>query len=88
MPEVEYKAKFEEAKKEVLLLGFEPVSPLDLPHNHERTWGAYMREDLIAMLQCDSVYALSNWRFSPGAKIEINLALDIGLNIIQQITKK
>jgi len=65
-------------------LGLVPVSPLDLPHQHERTWEAYMREDLTAMLQCTHVYALRNWRLSPGATIEIETALKVGINVIHQ----
>ncbi len=84
LPEAEYKANFENAKKEVEALGFVPVSPVDLPHEHDRTWSNYMREDLIEMLKCDSVYALRNWRISPGAVIEINTALSVGINIIHQ----
>jgi hypothetical protein len=84
LPEHEYKANFEQGKKEVEALGLCPISPVDLPHEHERTWSAYMREDLIEMLKCESVYALSNWRQSPGATIEINTALSVGLNIIHQ----
>lgn len=86
LPEAEYKSNFEKAKREVFELGFIPVSPVDLPHEHGRTWGDYMKEDLIEMLKCDCVYALRNWRRSPGATIEINTALAVGLNIIHQDT--
>ena len=44
----------------------------------------YMKEDLIALLQCDCVYAMRNWRLSPGACIEIELAVRVGINIIHQ----
>lgn len=84
LPEPEFKSNFEIAKQEVRDLGFEPVSPVDLPHAHGKTWSEYMREDLTEMLKCGSVYALRNWRFSPGASIEINTALNIGMNIIHQ----
>lgn len=84
LPEAEYKANFEKAKQEVRSMGFEPVSPVDLPHNHGRTWNEYMREDLIAMLGCEYVYCLRNWRKSPGAIVEINTALSVGINIIHQ----
>lgn len=84
LPESVYKAEFERAKNEVRKLGFEPVSPVDLPHEHNRTWSDYMREDLIEMLKCDSLYAIRNWRQSPGATIEINTALAVGINIIHQ----
>ena len=83
-PEKEFKQNFEKAKKEVILLGFEPISPVDLPHEHGKSWCEYIREDLKAMLDCHSVYALRNWRQSPGATVEINLALSVGLNIIHQ----
>ena len=84
LPEAEYKAKFEKGKADVIAMGYEPVSPVDLPHNHGKSWGEYMREDLIEMLKCDSVYALRDWRLSPGATIEIKTALSVGLNIIHQ----
>lgn len=84
LPESEYKANFEQGKKEVLAMGFEPISPVDLPHNHGRKWTDYMREDLGELIKCHSLYALRNWRFSTGAKIEIELALNLGINIIHQ----
>ena len=84
LPEVEFKANFENAKKEVIDLGFEPISPVDLPNDHGKSWGEYMREDLTEMLKFHSVYALRNWRQSPGATIEIQTALNIGINIIHQ----
>src|SRR5687767_9028439 len=62
LPEAEYKANFEKAKVAVARLGYEPVSPVDLPHQHGRSWSDYMREDLIAMLKCECVYAMHNWR--------------------------
>ncbi len=85
LPETEYKAHFHFAKEEVKKLGYEPISPVDLPHNHERTWSAYMKEDLSEMLKCEAVYALRNWRQSPGATIEIKTALAVGINIIHQL---
>lgn len=84
LPKEVYEAEFERAKTEVIALGYLPVSPVDLPHQHGRTWSEYMREDVIAMLQCDAVYAIRNWRQSPGATIEINTALSIGIDVIHQ----
>lgn len=82
--EAQYKANFKQAKIEVLKLGYKPISPIELPHEHGRTWSEYMREDLIEMLKCDAVYAMTNWRQSPGATIEIHTALSVGINIIHQ----
>jgi hypothetical protein len=85
LPEAEYKTAFEKAKKEVEAMGFVPVSPVELPHNHGKSWNEYMREDLTALLTCHSVYTLKNWRLSPGAVIEVNTAVSVGLHIIHQI---
>lgn len=84
LPEHKYKTNFINGKNEVAELGMIPISPVDLPHDHGRTWSCYMKEDLTEMMKCSHVYALRNWRHSPGATIEVNLALQLGLTIIHQ----
>lgn len=84
LPLREYIHNFTEAKKEVEDLGFIPISPTDLPHSHDKTWLSYMREDLKALLSCDAIYMLSNWESSTGAKIEFNLAYELGIKVIYQ----
>jgi len=87
LPEHEYKLNFELAKIDLELLGFkkeEIISPVDLPHNHDRKWTSYMREDIIALMGCTHVYATQNWRQSTGATIEVNLAVALGINVIHQ----
>lgn len=83
-PEV-YEELFMQGEIEVLKLGMNPVSPLKLPHIHEKTWSAYMKEDMIAMLKCQAVYLLSNWSESPGATIERETALKVGIPVIYQL---
>ncbi|MBE99340.1 DUF4406 domain-containing protein [Flavobacterium coralii] len=80
LPEAEFKANFQAAVNDV----YEPVSPLELPHNHNKSWQAYMKEDITAMLQCKAVYVLKNWRTSPGATIEVELAMKLSIDIIFQ----
>lgn len=75
---------FSKAEKEVKTLGFIPVSPLKLKHDHNKSWGAYMKVDIRALTECHAVYALRNWRQSPGATIEVNLAVSLGINVIFQ----
>lgn len=84
LAEDEYKANFSIGKIEVEQLGMFPISPLDLPHNHERRWVDYMREDIAELMKCDCVYALSNWKDSPGATIEIELAQSLRIEIHYQ----
>ena len=84
LPEEIYKANFERAKEQVIALGYEPISPVELEHAHDKSWNSYMKEDLRHMLNCHAVFAQRNWRLSPGATIEINLALAVGIDIIHQ----
>lgn len=81
----DYSAKFAEAKQTVQAMGYVPVSPIELSHNHGKSWEEFMKEDIAAMLQCDAVFALSNYRQSKGANIEVNLATLLGIKIIHQL---
>jgi hypothetical protein len=84
LPKEVWEENFNRAIAAVEEMGYVPVSPTQLPHQHERTWISYMREDLHALIDCDAVYCLRNWRDSPGAKIEINLALQLGLTVLHE----
>jgi hypothetical protein len=87
LPEKVYKDNFKYAKDELLKNGFEDdetISPVDLPHDHGRTWSDYMKEDIQAIMTCTHLYALKNWRQSPGATIEVNLANSVGIIVIYQ----
>lgn len=82
LPEAEWRANFDQAKAIVQQMGFEPISPIDLPHDHDRSWDACMREDITAMLSCDYVYAQNNWTQSKGATLEVTLARALGIQVI------
>lgn len=75
---------FEEAENELKEYYLEVVNPMKLPHNHNKTWASYMREDIKALCDCDSIYMLENWSVSIGAGIERNLAIQLGIKQIYQ----
>ena len=79
-----YTAKFNEAHNECHMAGYEVLNPLLLSHNHDKSWKSYMREDLLALKLCDSIYMISNWEESRGAKIEHWFAKRYGKKIIYQ----
>jgi nucleoside 2-deoxyribosyltransferase len=76
--------KFEDAEIMLKEKGYEVVNPMKLEHNHDKTWESYMREDLKAMLDCDGIYILDNWKSSEGAKLEIAIALRLGFKTISE----
>ncbi|MFM7856596.1 MAG: DUF4406 domain-containing protein, partial [Flammeovirgaceae bacterium] len=51
---------------------------------HDRTWESYMKEDLTEMMKCDAVFSIDNAHDSRGAKIEIALAIELGIKIYNQ----
>lgn len=75
---------FNKAEEHLKELGYDVVNPMTIEHNHSKSWADYMRADLIAMLKCDAVYMLDNWRDSKGATVERNLAFSLDFDIIYQ----
>lgn len=47
----------------------------------DETW---LEGDIELMKRCDAVYFLSNWQDSEGAKVEYNLAQNLGMEIIYE----
>lgn len=81
----DFMQKFANAEAEIITAGYEPVNPArhELPEG--ATWVDYMRQDLKLLCDCDGVYMLENWQESKGAKIEHQLAQDLGLKIFYKL---
>lgn len=75
---------FEEAEMLLHTYGYEVINPMKLPHNHDKQWHSYMREDIKALCECDAIYMLRNWKDSRGAQIEFELANYLEIDIIHQ----
>lgn len=48
----------------------------------EHSWKCYMRHDIVALLECDSIAMLPQWEFSRGALLEYHIAKELGYNIL------
>jgi len=81
------KAQFDKAKQTLLELnkGYEPISPMDLPHEHDKSWNAFMREDIKALMDCQGIYMIEGWTNSQGAFIEKELAQSLDFKIIYEL---
>jgi hypothetical protein len=74
---------FEAAEKLLLSWGHDPVSPLKTsPYHPLKAWLDYMLDDIPAMLKCEALAVLPGWIWSKGARIEIALALALGIKIV------
>ena len=82
--EKEAPALFKQAECALKEKGYDTVNPITLNHDHDKSWQNFMREDVKAMLDCDSIYMMSNWVNSKGAKIEREIAIYLGLKVIYE----
>jgi hypothetical protein len=82
-PDWNYPA-FNEAAEFLKSKGYEVFNPAeifegrtDLPRH------VYMKEDIKALLECDTVMLLKGWEESQGALLEVDIAFEIGLPVLE-----
>lgn len=73
--------KFAAAEALLLKIGYTPVNPHRLPADHDKAWSSYMKECIIALMKCDCVFVLDDWKVSKGAIREVFIASFLGLTI-------
>ena len=79
--------KFERAEKELNAKGYDVVNPHKLfPAEPIRAWDEYMKNDIKHMMDCDMVAVLDDWKDSPGACIEVNLAFCLRMKVVSADT--
>ena len=85
-PEFNFPA-FQAAAHELRLMGIgeirhtghgTPPKPVDA-----KPWEAYLRDALRSMLTCDAVVTLPGWRESKGARLEVYVALELGMPVVE-----
>jgi hypothetical protein len=77
---------FAEAAKTMRGAGYEVVSPAELDGappaaGEEKPWAEYMRRDLAELLKCDAILMLEGWENSTGARLELEVAQRLGMNV-------
>ena len=82
LPIDDAKTNFQDAENKLREKGYEVINPFNngLPENS--TWMEHMKADIILLMECDIICLLNNWRDSTGAKIEWNLAKEMGFKVI------
>lgn len=82
-----YNIAFAEQKftmSEMILIhkGYTPVNPFKLsPVSDNKTWKDYMVDDIKGLLDCDAIYMQKDWGQSKGARIEYQIAKELGLKV-------
>jgi|688.fasta_scaffold69399_7 hypothetical protein len=76
-------ALFQEAEEKLIeKFQLEVVNPMKINHEHDLSWESYMKEDIKFLLDCDFIFMLDNWQESRGAIIELNLAMNLKIKVL------
>ncbi len=85
LPFEEVEGNFYHAQNRLEEEGFEVVNPLENGLPREAEWREHVKADIRLLLECDTIYLLENWKESKGARIERDIAVALGYDIVEQI---
>jgi hypothetical protein len=99
LSEAEYLPLFAEAAEFLKSHGFVPVNPIEVvpecaeacksgltfeDGRYMHTWQCYMKADIKAMMDCEAILPLENAGDSRGAQLELALAEQVGLVLMNR----
>ena len=72
---------FREAANELRTRGFVVINPADL-EQPDKEWSACMRVDIAELLKADTIAVLEGWQKSRGARLEVHIARELGMEVV------
>ena len=75
---------FQASEDYLIESGYQAVNPMKLNDEHDKSWESYMKVCIKALCDCDRIYMISNWTDSRGAKIELEIAKHLGIEVIYE----
>jgi hypothetical protein len=77
------KPEFDSCAKALREMGHEVVIPKPVKDCEPGTdiWDTVLRKDLIDMLGCEAVITLDSWENSRGARLEVSIAIQVGMRV-------
>lgn len=85
-PEFNFPA-FRDAARELVDMGlrnlYHTASGVPPREAVAKPWEEYLRNALRVMLSCDAVVVLPGWRESKGARLEVYVALELGMPVVE-----
>ena len=83
LPDFNFPA-FHAAAARLRAIGHEVVNPAELDAmdgDKEMAWADYLRRDIKALMDCDSIAMLPGWERSKGAMLEFQNAVTLGMAV-------
>jgi hypothetical protein len=85
LPIEEVEGNFYNAQNRLEEAGFKVVNPLNNGLSINDKWEHHMKADIKLLMECNTIYLLSNWKDSRGARIERDIAVALGYDVIEQV---
>lgn len=82
MPDFNFPAFNTEAAR-LRMLGYEVVNPVDINPDTTTPYNECLRNDLKALLDCDTIAMLDGWMDSNGAHLEMHVAQRVGIRVVE-----
>jgi len=79
------KDAFDDAESALRSAGFNVFNPLKNGIPRDAPWEQHMRTDIAAMMTCDALAVLPGANYSRGAKIEIDLAIQLKIQPVRAL---
>lgn len=83
-PDFNYPA-FNDAAEALLSAGYEVRNPVDSEQHNDtgghQTWSWYLRQALKMLVEADGVALLDGWEESRGARLEVHVAEQLGMDV-------
>jgi hypothetical protein len=81
LPKKDVKEKFNIVARQLGAMGYHVVEPVAVTDD-KTPWDDAVRNDIKHMLECDEVHLLSDWQDSRGAKLERDIAIRLGMQVV------
>lgn len=80
IPDFNYPAFFSEAAR-LRALGHSVNNPAEFGAQSADAWEDYLRRDIVALMDCQTIHMLPGWTKSKGARLERYIASQLGFTI-------
>lgn len=79
-PDLNFPA-FHAKAAELRAQGLDVVNPAEFGEGEGLQWADYMRKDIKALMDCNAIHMLPEWRASKGARLEHHIAVQLGFAV-------